>query len=46
MNRPAEKSMSSEMMANIDSIISFEKLIALALEAGFDAAGALDCATI
>jgi predicted metal-binding protein len=33
-------------MDKIDSIISFEKLNALALEAGFDAAGALDCATI
>lgn len=33
-------------MNNSESIISFEKLNALALEAGFDAAGALDCATI
>jgi predicted metal-binding protein len=33
-------------MNDIGSNISFEKLNTLALEAGFDAAGALDCSTI
>jgi predicted metal-binding protein len=33
-------------MENFNNKISYEKINALALEAGFDAAGALDCATI